>query len=105
MKASWRRALDQQDAEAASGLKCRYWPDLQRLGVECGKPATHSWKTVARGEIPVCDDCVNKSGVLRIEAKPLHDCLGGCGLKLKSPGRCVSCFIEWCQPKPAERAS
>lgn len=98
MRARWRREPDQQDADTAVGLTCRYWPNLQRLGVECGKPATHSYETISRGTIPVCTDCVMASAVLMFAAKPLHEC-EGCHIKMLSPGRCVSCFMDWVSPK------
>lgn len=98
MRARWRRELDQQDAKTTAGLKCRYWPDHRKLGVECGKPATHSWKTVSRGVIPVCDNCVRGSHQLLRDASPLFECKGGCDTKLLSPGRCVSCFMDWVSP-------
>lgn len=36
--------------------------------------------------------------------EPIYHC-EGCGVKLKSPGRCVSCYMDWVSPLPAERAS
>jgi hypothetical protein len=43
---------------------------MRHLGVECGKPATHTWRSTVRGQIAVCDDCIAKSYLLKHDAVP-----------------------------------